>query len=420
VNIDNELEIETEIMEQKSQLSFYLTFLPNGIAHGIIGTLIPIYMIQSLGASLIDIGVMTFAASALLIPSSIFLGSLPDRTRASKPFILLSLIASSILLYIMSSITSILLFQILYIGLELATYLKGPSTSTLIAESFERNRRGAIIANQGFIESLGAVIGLGLCTILVGVTGYQFLLIITTPLILSSFILGLFTIKDSPLYIERNLDRFDRMVGNIEDLSYHLSGDGSLTPDLDGEWKFSRVANMRLYGIGRAIFAFAASNAFTTLSIFLLTKANFASSLIFLVFLVRNVFGALSYLFVDRVFGGNGGVSVKLGTLMRVLLVLLLPVTLILPMPLSAIFVAIILSLVAVSWSIYSVGYGIVTILYAQSGSLGLYDAFASLGGAIGNYTGGLIPTIYGFEALFIFSGILFAAALVIFYFSRV
>jgi predicted MFS family arabinose efflux permease len=123
---------------------------------------------------------------------------------------------------------------------------------------------------------------------------------------------------------------------------------------------------------------------------------------------------------VDRVFGGNGGVSVKLGTMMRVLLVLLLPVTLILPMPLSAIFVAIILSLVAVSWSIYSVGYGIVTILYAQSGSLGLYDAFASLGGAIGNYTGGLIPTIYGFEALFIFSGILFAAALVIFYFSRV
>lgn len=411
---------ETEIMEQKSQLSFYLTFLPNGIAQGIIGTLIPIYMIQSLGATLIDIGVMTFAASALLIPSSILLGSLPDRTRASKPFILLSLITSAILLYFMSFVTSILLFQIFYIALELAGYLKGPSTSILIAESFERSRRGSIIANQSFVESIGAVLGLALCTVLVGVTGYQFLLTISSPLILSSFVIGLLTIRDSPLYIERNLDRFDRMVGNIEDLSYHLSGDGSLIPDLDGAWKFGRVANMRLFGIGRAIFAFAASNAFTTLSIFLLMKANFPSSLIFLVFLVRNVFGALSYLFVDRVFGGNGGVSVKLGTVMRVLLVLLLPVTLILPMPISAVFVAVILSLIAVSWSIYSVGYSLVTILYAQSGSLGLYDAFASLGGAIGNYTGGYIPTIYGFEALFIFSGILFAVALVIFYLSRV
>jgi len=411
---------ETEIMEQKSQLPFYLTFLPNGIAQGIIGTLIPIYMIQSLGATLIDIGVMTFAASALLIPSSILLGSLPDRTRASKPFILLSLIVSAILLYFMSFVTSILLFQIFYIGLELAGYLKGPSTSILIAESFEKSRRGSIIANQSFVESIGAVIGLGLCTVLVGVTGYQFLLTISSPLILSSFVIGLLTVRDSPLYIERNLDRFDRMVGNIEDLSYHLSGDGSLIPDLDGAWKFGRVANMRLFGIGRAIFAFAASNAFTTLSIFLLMKANFPSSLIFMVFLVRNVFGALSYLFVDRVFGGNGGVSLKLGTVMRVLLVLLLPVTLILPMPISAVFVAVILSLVAVSWSIYSVGYGLVTILYAQPGSLGLYDAFASLGGAIGNYTGGYIPTIYGFEALFIFSGILFAVALVIFYLSRV
>ena len=407
-------------MEQRSRLSFYLSFLPNGVAQGIIGTLIPIYMVQVLGATLIDIGVMTFAASALLIPSSILLGSLPDRTRASKPFVLLSFLASSVILFIMSSTSSVFLFQVLYVVLALALYLKGPSTSILIAESFEKRVRGSVIANQGFIESLGGVIGLGLCSVLIGVTGHQLLLSITAPLVLSSFILCLFTIRDSPLYIERSLDRFDRVVGDIVDFSYHLSGDGSIIPDIDGEWRFTRVANMRLFGVGRAIFAFATSNAMTTLSIFLLNRANYPSSLIFLVFLVRNIFGAFSYLFVDRVFGGKGGVSVKLGALMRVALVLLLPVTLILPMPASAVFAAVILSLVAVSWSIYYVGYGLVTILYAQPGSLGLYDAFANLGGAIGNYTGGLIPTIFGFEALFIFSGILYAVALVVFHLSRV
>jgi predicted MFS family arabinose efflux permease len=105
---------------------------------------------------------------------------------------------------------------------------------------------------------------------------------------------------------------------------------------------------------------------------------------------------------------------------MRVILVLMIPVTLILPMPYSVIFAAVILSLIAISWSIYSVGYSLVTLLYAQPGNLGLYDAFASIGGALGNYSGGFIPTVFGFETLFIFSGILFLLALVLFYLSRI
>ncbi len=407
-------------MESDNQLPIYLTFLPNGIAQGILGTLIPLYLIQGLGASLIDLGVMTFVASALLIPASIILGSLPDKNRASKPYILLSFLAASILLYLISNTTSILLFQILYVFLELANYLRGPSTSVLIAETFERKKRGTVIAREGFVEGIGAVIGLAFCTILVGIIGYRNLLFAACPLVFLSFLVALLSLRDSPLYIERNLDRFENVVDKMEDFSFHLSADGSVIPDLSGDWKFNKPANMKLFSLGRAVFAFAASNAFTTLSIFLLSKANFTSSLIFVVFLVRSVFGALSYLFIDRVFGSNPGGSVKLGTLMRVILVLMIPVTLLLPMPYSIIFAAIILSLIAISWSIYSVGYTIVTILYAQPGNLGVFDAFASVGGALGNYTGGYIPTVFGFETLFILSGILFLVALILFYLSRI
>ena len=407
-------------MERDNQLPIYLSFFPNGIAEGILGTLIPLYLIQSLGANLIDLGVMTFAASALLIPASIILGALPDKNRASKPYILLSFLGASVLIYLMTNATSVFIFQLLYVALELASYLRSPSTSVLIAETFERRRRSNVIAREGFVEGLGNVIGLGLCTLLIGVVGYKPLLFTACPLILLSFIVALLTLRDSPLYIERNLDRFENVVGSVEDFSYHLAADGSVTPDFGGKWSFSRAANMRLFGAGRAVFAFAASNAFTALSIFLLQKANFSSSIIFMVFLVRSIFGSLSYLFIDSVFGSNGGASVKLGTAMRVILVLMLPVTLLLPSPYSIIFAAVTLSLVAISWSIYSVGYGLVTLLYAQPGSMGLYDAFASAGGAIGNYTGGLIPTLYGFQNLFIFSGILFLIALVLFYLSRI
>ena len=407
-------------MESDNQLPIYITSLPTGIAQGILGTLIPLYLIQSLGASLIDLGVMTFAASALLIPASIILGSLPDKNRASKPYILLSFLVASILLYMMTATTSIFIFQVLYVALELASYLRGPSTSVLIAETFERNKRGAVLARGGFVEGIGAVIGLGLCTLLVSAIGYRNLLLLACPLTLASFIIALLTLRDSPLYIERSLDRFESVVGKMEDFSLHLAADGSITPDFGGDWRFSRSANMRLFGLGRAVFAFAASNAFTTLTIFFLTKANFTSSLIFVVFFVRSVFGALSYLFIDRVFGSNGGASVKLGTLMRVALVLMIPLTLLLPMPYSVIFAAITLSLVAISWSVFSVGYSLVTLIYAQPGSLGLYDAFASIGGALGNYSGGFIPTVFGFEILFIISGILFLVALVLFYLSRI
>jgi predicted MFS family arabinose efflux permease len=407
-------------LERDNQLPLYLTFFPNGIAEGILGTLIPLYLIQSLGGSLIDLGLMTFAASALLIPASIFIGSLPDRSRVSKPFIILSFLAASVLVYLMTNTTSIIIFQLLYVALELANYLRGPSTNVLIAETFDRKNRSKVIGREGFFEGLGTVMGLVLCALLVGVVGYKVLLFIACPLILISFVVALLSLRDSPLYIERSLDRFEGVVDKMEDFSYHLAADGSVIPDFGGDWRFSQSANMRLFGLGRAVFAFAASNAFTTLSIFLLTRANFTSSLIFVVFLVRSVFGALSYLFVNQVFGSNGGASVKLGTLMRVALVLMIPFILLLPMPYSIVLAAIVLSLIAVSWSIYSVGYGLVTLLYAQPGTLGLYDAFASLGGAVGNYTGGLIPTLYGFETLFILSGALFLVALILFYLSKI
>jgi predicted MFS family arabinose efflux permease len=175
---------------------------------------------------------------------------------------------------------------------------------------------------------------------------------------------------------------------------------------------------MRLFGLGRVIFALATSNALTTLSIFLLKGARFTSSLVFVVFQIRNVVGALSYLFVDRLVGEKGEGAVKIGTFLRVIVIGLLPVVLWLPMPLSVVAASIILSFVALSWSVYSVGVGVITLLYSAPGGLGFYDALASLGGAIGNYSGGLIPTLYGFETLFALSSLLFALALFLFYLS--
>ncbi|MBM3291949.1 MFS transporter, partial [Candidatus Bathyarchaeota archaeon] len=231
-------------MEQDTSIPWILTYFPNGVAQGIIGTLIPLYMVQSLGASLIDVGTMTFAASALLIPASFILGSLPDRHKASKPFILASFLGVSIILYLLTMTSSIIFFQLLYIVLELVSYIKGPSTSILIAESYDRSSRGKAISRQGLIEGIGAVIGLGLCMALVNTLGYRVLLSFCSPLVFLSFVFALLTLREPPLYLERNFDRMDRIFGNLDDLSYQLNSDGTIAPSLDGKWRFGKGANM--------------------------------------------------------------------------------------------------------------------------------------------------------------------------------
>ena len=397
---------------------WFAAFFPNGVALGIIGTLIPLYLVQELKASLVDLGLMMFTASILLIPASILLGSLPDRYKMSKPFILVSFLGVSIMLFLMSMTTSVIVFQALYVVKELFNYLKGPSTSILIAESYERNIRSSMIARQGFIEGLGGIVGLSLCIFTIDTLGYKTLLTLTAPFVLASFILALLIIQEPPLYIERSLDRMDSVIEQMAGLSYRLTDQGTIVSDLSGEWRFGKKHNMSLFALGRAFFAFATSNATATLSIFLLKGAGFTSSLVFVAFQIRSIVGTLSYLFVDRFIGGKGEGAIITGTFIRVIAIGLLPAVIWLPMPFSVLAVSLILSFVALSWSIYSVGVGLITVLHSAPGRLGFYDAVTSLGGALGNYSSGLIPMLYGFETLFLISSLLFALALFLFYMS--
>ena len=403
-------------MSNERTVAWYFAFLPYGVAMGILSILVPLYLVEELGGSLIDLGTMVFVATASVIPASIYLGRLPDRYRRVRLFILASFLGVSIVLLLMSVTTSVVLFQGLYVLMNLVDYIKGPSTRILIAESYESSGRGSVLAKQSFVEGIGEAMGLALCSFTINLFGYKAFLSLTGPLVLASFFLALFTIRDPPLYIERFLDRLDRQVVNIETFSFNLTERGTMSPGWRNGLSAGREPNMGLFGLGRAFFSFAASNAFTVLPVYLLVKAGFPNSIIFASFLIRSIFGAASFLFIGKVIGNEGNGVVKLATGARVLLVLVLPAAVLLPMPFSVVAVATLLSAIAFSWSLYSVGVEIVTLTYASPGSLGVYDALTGIGGAIGSFTGGLIPTLYGFDALYVVSSVLFASALLIFF----
>jgi len=321
----------------------------------------------------------------------------------------------SSIFFLMSITTNVTIFQFLYVLMGLLSYLREPSTTILIAESVERSERRSVYARLGFIEGIGGVTGLAMCTLTVNLLGYKELLRLTCPLLLISFFLALLTIRDPALYIERFLDRYDRLIGNIETFSFHMTDRGTLAPTLEKGWHLGREPNMAFFGLGRTLFAFAASNAFTPLPIYLLAKAKFPTSTIFASFFIRSLFGAASFLVASRLVEMGGGRAVKLATGMRAVLINFLPMTILFPMPFSVMSVATLLSLIAFSWSLYSVGTDLTMVEYVSPGRLGFYDALSGIGGALGGFTAGLLPTLYGFETSFLISSGLFASALVFF-----
>jgi len=397
-----------------------LTYFPSGIALGILSVLAPLYLVEELGGSLLDLGLMTSASTIILIPASIYFGRLPDRYGRSKPFILASYLVAGIVLFLMSTTRNVFAFQMLYVLMNLANSLRGPSISILIAESYERTVWGKTMARRNFMESLAQALGLGICTFTTGFLSYGTLLSMTPPLVFASLLIAFFAIRDPPIHIERFLARVENPVEDLETLSFHMTSRGGISKPRHGSLRWGEAPKMSLFGVGMTLFTLAASNAFTSLPIYMRNKANFSPSEVFGIFFIRSLVSTFSYLIVSSIVGKSGGGAVKTATTARAILVILFSVIPVIAKPFSILLALVLLSLIAFSWSLYSLGTDVVTVQYAASGRLGVYDAMASLGSSAGGFIGGAMPEIIGFGPLFVISSLLFLSALFSFITSRV
>ncbi len=407
-------------MSRRLISGWYFAYFPSGIAFGMLSILIPLYFVSDLGGSLLDLGVMTAVATIALIPSSIYLGKFPDIYGKSKPFILGSYLVTSFILFMISRTRSVLGFQAFYVLMNLANYLVNPATSVLIAESYERGDWGRIMARQNFIEGLAQAIGLGICTMAAGAIGYETLLSSTPYLVILSLLITFFAVQDPPIHMERFLSRVEVPVENLEALSFRLNSRGGVSKSRFGSINFGEAPKMNLVGIGMILFAFATSNAFTFLPIYLTNQAKFSSSLVFGVFFVRSLAGTLSYLTISPLVARGGGLAVKAATIARAVLILLLSIIPLLAMPFSVILSLILLSAISLSWSMYSLGIRVTTVQYSGTSGLGGYDALACLGSSAGGLLGGAVPAMMGFEPLFILSSAIFITALAFFLVSHI
>ena len=363
---------------------------------------------------------MTCASTLALIPASFYLGRLPDRYSRSKPFILASYLSAGVILVLISRTRNVALFQGLNVAMNIVNYLTGPSTSILIAESYERKMWGKVMARRSFTDGLAQALGLGVCTLTASSLGYSTLLSLTPVLVFLSLIIAFLTIHDPPIYVERFLGRVERPVEDLETLSYHMTSRGGVTKPRYGSLPLGGEPRMSLFGIGMALFTFAASNAFTSFPIYLKTEAGFSSSMVFGIFFARSLVGTFSYLLISSFAREGGGSAVKISAAGRAILLLLLSLIPTMAMSFRPIVTIVLLSAIASCYSLYSLGCEVVVVQNAGSSGLGVYDALSSIGSSAGGFIGGAMPLLVGFGPLFALSSILFLTSTLSFISSRV
>ncbi|UCH02389.1 MAG: MFS transporter [Candidatus Bathyarchaeota archaeon] len=382
------------------------SFIFHGIAFGKLPTLVLFSFFGYLNGSLFEFGVMSAFASLFSILSSIYAGRLPEKFGRVKPFILISFLLSGLILFALSQVKEILLFQALYILLEISNSIYIPSTRILIAETYNRTDWSRMFARHNLIVGVSGTIGLALCSLLVSSIDYRTLLLACGPLVLTSFLVAFVVIKDPSMYIERWLSRVSRPIDDMETLSYWLGSKG---------FHLKPTVNMALFGAGTLIFAIATSSAFPSLPFFFNNVIFMSSSVIFAIFMFRSFIGAFSYVVVERWLSKwRDGNAIKIASFARAGLVLLIA-SLALIASFAPVVAIVVLSAVAFSWSLYSVDRSTIIMDHSPEGSIGVHGALRRIGIVFGNLLSGLIPTMFGFNLLFVLTSALFLISFFIF-----
>jgi MFS family permease len=370
---------------------WHFAFLFHGVAYGMLPTLSLLFFVEYLHGPLFDFGVTFAVATLVSIVTSICAGKLPERAGKVKPFIVGSFLCSSVALLACSQVRDVASFQVLFILLEASNSIHIPATRIFVAETYPRAAWSKMYARYHLIVGIAGTAGLAICSAFVSSVGYPTLLLTCAILVFASFLVACIVIEDPPFYIERWLNRVSRPIEDVEGLSYWL-GSGGRT----GRFTLTPTVN-------------------TPLPIFFTNVIHLAPSQTFAVFMVRSLFGAFSYVIVEKWLSERrDGDAVKLASFTRVLLVLLLiPLAV---LPLVPIMASVVLSVVAFSWSLYAVDRSTIIMAYASDGSAGIHGALRRGGSMVGGILSGLIPSLFGFNLLFILASTLFGVAFVMFW----
>ncbi|MEM1546222.1 MAG: MFS transporter [Candidatus Methanomethylicia archaeon] len=389
-------------------------FFFHEVAFGLFSVFFTLYII-SIGGSLLSIGVMSSTALLLSIPASFFWGYVCDKTKHYKFYILVSFLSCSIILYLLTTTSSILILIALYVIMDVLHVAHEPSKNILIAELYSREEWEKSYAIYEGLTEIGWLTGL-----LSGVflSFFEFstktILMICSGLNFLAFLTSIILITDPFLVFERTFLRIER----VADLTYRGIAIAARTLDGFSTNKELMEGNIYAFCGGLVLFSLATSTLFTPLPIFLSKDLSLSTSMVFTIYVLNSSGGVIGYFLASsRARYQEGRMIILKTTLLRSILIFILEVLIVVNIY-TVISTSLILALMGFAYALYHICVLSLSMEIIPQGKVGLFNVFIGLGQAIGAYLGPFIAQNYGFIHLFPLVAIIFLLAHVSFRFS--
>jgi MFS family permease len=393
-----------------------LGFFFHEMGYGLLSIFLPLYVI-AIGGSLFEIGVMMSVALLLSIPTSFLWGYLCDRGKRYKRYILLSFLASTVLLYLFTFTSSVLLLILLYSVMSILHVAHEAPKNVLIAELYSRQDWEKSFAfYEGFTEIgwlIGLLLGFVLSTLMFNSAATLFF---CAGLNLVAFLLSLVLVRDPAMVFERGLVSIEKSV------DFASRGIFIASSMIDGvsvtTTKFKRD-NVNAFCGGLILFSLATSILFTPMPIFIsdiVKTAALPAGLVFAVFVLNSGGGVLGYALAQR---RSEQSTTKSSTSRLVFLRGIFAFLLILVAQLSALASVGLATAVLIVFGFLNALFLVNTLSLSMevipAGKSGLFNVLIGVGGAGGSFLGPLIAQSFGFLTVFIMAGVVFLLAYVAF-----
>lgn len=385
-----------------------LGFFFHEMAFGLLSIFVPLYIVRTLGGSLVELGIMVAAALLFSIPASFFWGYICDKTRRYKVYILLSFASASIIIYVFTLTASIHLFIILYVTMSLLHVAHEAPKNVLIAEHYSRDEWEKSFASYQRLTEVGWFLGLLLGLIATTLSlSTQYTLFLCSGLNLAAFALSIFLIADPLLIFER------RLVSIEKKIDYTYRGVNVASQILDGYSPTDKLKKESFLAFGLAIvfFSLASTVFFTPLPIFFAQKLALPTNMIFIIYMLNSVGAIVGYSLIKRrsTFT-DSKTQIRRVVLVRSALIFLLVVVTQIAFA-TTLFAALVMILLNLAYAVYYILMISLSMELIPEGKAGIFDVLTGLGAASGSFIGPFLAQTIGFLSQFLVASAIFLLA---------
>ncbi len=395
-------------------MRLFISFIFHKMSFGLLSVLLPLYLTQAISGGNLPIwGLIASVATFVAIPFSFLWGYLCDATRRYRFFILLSLSSVTLLLYIFSVITDLLLLGIVYVFIAVFQVAFVPSKNVLIAENYLHRDWKRGFAYYSALTEIGWLIGLFLGFMLT-LLGFSSSSLLTICIIISfaSFVLSVIFVTEPALIFERRLVTIERSFSLVQrgvELLARLNFNGHDSGELTQE-------NVYALCFGLVFFSLATSMFITPLPIFLAENLTLPASKVFGLFLLNSLGCLIGYILMKRNHNNIKETTIITRvSLLRGILVFSLLILGYLTFTSVMLLFIFVLVLSGFVYALYSVSVLSLSMEVIPRGKTGLFTALLGAGSGIGCLTGPMIAENFGFSYTFIASASCFLISYAVF-----